>query len=63
LGSVIAKAVTEEYPDPIRQVAVMYTFGESGDAELLLVKYGLTARKSSKDACGHQTKQLYHERT
>jgi transketolase len=64
LGSVIAKAVTEEYPVPIRQVAVMDTFGESGDAELLLVKYGLTAEEIVKKTLAViKQKQLYHERT
>ena len=43
LGSVVAMAVAELHPVPIRYVNIGDRFGESGDAEALLEKYGLTA--------------------
>ncbi len=43
LGSVVAMAVAEIHPVPIRYVNVGDQFGESGTPEGLLEKYGLTA--------------------
>lgn len=45
LGSVVAMAVAETHPVPVRYVNVGDTFGESGSPEALLEKYGLTAGK------------------
>ena len=42
LGSVVAMAVAELHPVPIRYVNIGDRFGESGDPEALLEKYGLT---------------------
>ncbi|MDA4122538.1 MAG: transketolase family protein [Thaumarchaeota archaeon] len=43
LGSAIAEVVTEHYPVAVRRVGVKDRFGESGEAQELLNKYGLTA--------------------
>ncbi|MEM3158763.1 MAG: transketolase family protein [Nitrososphaerales archaeon] len=43
LGSAVAEVLVENYPIPMRMVAVRDTFGESGEHEELLKKYGLTA--------------------
>jgi transketolase len=45
LGSVVAYAVAEIHPAPIRYVNLDDTFGESGSPDALLEKYGLTAGK------------------
>lgn len=45
LGSVVAMAVAELQPVPIRYVNVQDSFGESGSPEGLLEKYGLTTDK------------------
>ncbi len=45
LGSVVAMALAELHPVPIRYVNVGDTFGESGSPEALIEKYGLTADK------------------
>lgn len=42
LGSVVARLVAERHPAPIRFVGVQNTYAESGPAEVLLEKYGLT---------------------
>ncbi len=44
LGSAIAKAVSENNPAPIEYVGVHDTFGESGTAEQLLTKYGMSTQ-------------------
>lgn len=44
LGSAVAEYLAERYPVPMRFVAVEDSFGESGEAEELLEKYGLTAK-------------------
>ena len=44
LGSAVAEFLSEEYPAPITRVGTKDTFGESGKAELLMEKYGLTAK-------------------
>jgi transketolase len=43
MGSAVAEVVTDQYPIPLKRVGVMDTFGESGEAQELLNKYGLTA--------------------
>lgn len=43
LGSAVAEVLGEERPTPLARVGTMDTFGESGEADELLVKYGLTA--------------------
>ncbi len=43
LGAAVATAVAESHPVPMAYVGVRDVFGESGEAEELLTKYGLTA--------------------
>ena len=50
LGSAVAEAFAEEYPAPIVRVGTKDTFGESGKAEMLMEKYGLTAKDIVKAA-------------
>jgi transketolase len=45
LGSAIAEMITAHYPVPQEFVAVEDTFGESGQADELLEKYGLTVER------------------
>ncbi|KUO62001.1 MAG: transketolase [Gracilibacter sp. BRH_c7a] len=45
LGSAVAEVLSENSPVPLRRVGIKDTFGESGNPEELLEKYGLTARK------------------
>lgn len=42
LGSAVAEVLCEEMPVPVIRVGTRDTFGESGTAEELLIKYGLT---------------------
>lgn len=42
LGDAVCSAASAAYPVPVARVGTMDTFGESGQAEELLVKYGLT---------------------
>ncbi|MGB4931027.1 MAG: transketolase C-terminal domain-containing protein, partial [Chitinophagales bacterium] len=44
LGSAIAKVVSENTPAPIEYVGVHDKFGESGTAEQLLTKYGMSTQ-------------------
>lgn len=44
LGSAVCDALAEKYPVPIRKIGMNDTFGESGPAVELLVKYGLSAQ-------------------
>lgn len=41
LGSAVCECLSEEYPVPVLRVGTKDTFGESGEAEELLEKYGL----------------------
>jgi len=41
LGSAVAEVLAENYPAPMIRIGTMDTFGESGDANQLLDKYGL----------------------
>ncbi len=50
LGSVVAMAVSESYPVPIRYVNLGDQFGESGAPDELLEKYGLTAARVAEAA-------------
>jgi transketolase len=50
LGSVVAMAIAELKPVPIRYVNLGDQFGESGAADLLLEKYGLTAARVAEAA-------------
>jgi transketolase len=59
LGSVVAMAVSESHPVPIRYVNLGDDFGESGPPDALLEKYGLTAANvaaAAKAAVGAKTK-------
>jgi transketolase len=42
LGGAVAEALTQHFPVPQEMVAVMDTFGESGEPKELWEKYGLT---------------------
>ncbi|MBC8172690.1 MAG: transketolase family protein [Chitinophagales bacterium] len=44
LGSAIANALAQNFPAPIEFVGVHGTFGESGTAEQLLTKYGMSTQ-------------------
>ncbi len=43
LGSAVAEVLGEKIPVPLKRIGVMDRFGESGNPEALLKKYGLTA--------------------
>lgn len=43
MGSAVSEVLTDQYPIPLKRVGVNDTFGESGEAQELLNKYGLTA--------------------
>ncbi len=43
LGSAVAEILCEEEPVPVIRIGTKDTFGESGTAEELLIKYGLTS--------------------
>ncbi|SDZ36555.1 transketolase [Proteiniborus ethanoligenes] len=43
LGSAVAEVLVESYPTVMERIGVMDTFGESGNGDELLKKYGLTA--------------------
>ncbi|WP_069648890.1 transketolase family protein [Caloranaerobacter ferrireducens] len=43
LGSAVSEVLVENYPVPVEKVGIKDTFGESGNSDELLVKYGLTA--------------------
>ncbi|MEM0448695.1 MAG: transketolase family protein [Methanomassiliicoccales archaeon] len=45
LGSAVATFLVEHQPVPLRRVGLMDTFGESGEGEELMRKYGLTAER------------------
>ena len=50
LGSAVAECLAENYPVPMGRVGTKDTFGESGEAEELLAKYGLTAKDIAEKA-------------
>lgn len=43
LGDAVASVLSENIPTPLRKIGVMDVFGESGTADQVLAKYGLTA--------------------
>ncbi|PIP66979.1 MAG: transketolase [Parcubacteria group bacterium CG22_combo_CG10-13_8_21_14_all_41_9] len=45
MGSAVAEVLCERYPVPMRFVGMPDSFGESGEPEELLLKYGLTSDK------------------
>ncbi len=45
LGSAVAEVVTESYPVQVAKIGVRDTFGESGEHEELMAKYGLTSKE------------------
>lgn len=50
IGSIIAEVAAENYPVPIEYVGINDVFGESGDPDDLMRKYGLTAENIAKKA-------------
>jgi transketolase len=52
IGGAVASAVGASHPVPLAYVGVQDVFGESGEAEELLAKYGLTAKKIAEAAMG-----------
>lgn len=50
LGSAVSEVVVENYPVPLERVGVNDVFGRSGDADLLLKFYGLTAEHVAEAA-------------
>jgi len=59
LGSAVAEAVVERCPVPVEMVAIRDKFGQSGEPDELLKKYGLTAEeicKAAKRAIGRKRK-------
>jgi len=50
MGSAVAAVTAEHYPVPVQMVGVRDVFGESGEAEELLEKYGLTAAEIARAA-------------
>jgi transketolase len=50
LGSAICEVVTEDYPVKVHRVGVEDKFGESGEAQELFEKFGLTARRIEEAA-------------
>lgn len=50
LGGAVAEAVSETHPVPVSRVGVRDTFGESGEHQELMVKYGLTSKEIAQAA-------------
>ncbi len=50
LGSAVAESLSELRPTRIRRVGVRDVFGESGETEELMAKYGVTERDISEAA-------------
>lgn len=50
IGAAVASVVVRDRPVPVAYVGVQDTFGESGEAEELLTKYGLTSDRIVKAA-------------
>ncbi|MDV3292722.1 MAG: transketolase family protein [Nitrososphaerales archaeon] len=50
MGSAVAEILVENAPVPMKRVGVMDTFGESGEAQELLQKYGLTSARIEEAA-------------
>ena len=45
LGAIVSQVVCSEYPTKVKMVGIQDTFGESGNPNELMNKYGLTAEK------------------
>jgi len=45
IGAAVASVIAANHPVPIAMVGVQDVFGESGEADELLRKYGLTSEK------------------
>ena len=56
LGSAISEVVTDDYPVKVRRVGVKDSFGESGEAQELFEKFGLTAKKIEEAALAVRAK-------
>ena len=50
LGGAVAEVLVENYPVPMIRVGIRDVFGESGQPDELLVKYGLTAKNLAEAA-------------
>ncbi len=50
LGSAVSEVVTDECPAVVKRVGTEDVFGESGNGDVLLEKYGLTAENIAKKA-------------
>ncbi len=50
VGSLVASAVAETYPVPVRRVGVPDVFGESGDPWALLDRYGMSTERIREEA-------------
>jgi transketolase len=50
LGGAVVEATSESYPVPVSRVGVKDTFGESGEHQELMAKYGLTSKEITRVA-------------
>lgn len=50
LGGAVSETVSESHPVPVSRVGVRDTFGESGEHQELMVKYGLTSKEIARAA-------------
>lgn len=50
LGGAVTEVLTENYPVPVKRIGIEDKFGTSGDADLLMELYGLTADNIAKAA-------------
>jgi transketolase len=50
LGCAVACTLSENYPVPLRRVGTPDCFGESGDSQMLMSRYGLTAEHITASA-------------
>ncbi len=50
VGALVAATVAEEYPVPVRRLGIPDLFGESGDSEALLDRYGLSRARIRDEA-------------
>ena len=50
LASAVAEVIVENYPVPMKFVAIMDKFGKSGKPALLMKEYGLTAEDIANKA-------------
>ena len=48
LGSAVMEVLSENYPKKVIRLGIQDTFGESGEAELLMKKYGITSENIVK---------------